>query len=283
MSDGRRLRGRVEAVLSGTDRVVVAVSGGVDSLTLATIAGRLPALETEVVHAVSPAVPPAATARVRGCAEREGWRLSVLDAGEFDDEAYRANPVDRCRYCKRSLYGAIRRLTGDVVLSGTNVDDLGDYRPGLEAAAEHGVRHPYIEAGVDKHGVREIARDLALGDIAELPAAPCLSSRVETGIRIEPELLTFVDRAERAVRDAIAPDVVRARVRREGLVIELDPATLDRLADAARADLARALRALAPDSGGPVAVRFASYRMGSAFLRDEGPADEAGAAKDGVA
>lgn len=282
MNDGRRLRERVEAVLDKTDRVAVAVSGGVDSLTLATIAGRMQALEADMVHAVSPAVPRAATARVRDHAEREGWRLRVLDAGEFDEETYRANPVDRCLYCKRSLYGAIRRVVPGVVLSGTNADDPGDYRPGLAAAAEHGVRHPYVEAGVDKRGVRAIARGLGLGEVAELPASPCLASRIETGIRIEPELLAFVERAERAVREALAPRVVRARVRRDGLVIELDPAALDRLSGHAGRDLARTVRALAPDGSGREGVRFAAYRMGSAFLHDRLPAGDRGLAADGT-
>lgn len=277
MSGVDRLRRRVEGVLAPLDRVVVAVSGGVDSLTLATVAGRMPGLAVRVAHAVSPAVPTDATARVREHAEREGWRLSVLDAGEFDDEAYRANPVDRCRYCKRSLYGSIRRLADGVVLSGTNLDDLGDYRPGLESAAEHEVRHPYVEAGVDKDGVRAIARDLGLGEVAELPAAPCLASRVETGLRIEPELLAFVDRAENAVRAALDPRVVRVRVRRDGVVIELDAAALARLHEAALRDLERTLGALAPESREAVDVRFAPYRRGSAFVHRAHPGDDAAA------
>lgn len=279
MNEGARLLVRVEGVLSTLDDVVVAVSGGVDSMTLATVAGRMETPAALAVHAVSPAVPPSATRRVRSHARREGWRLTVLDTGEFDDESYRSNPVDRCRYCKRSLYAAVGGLGGGVVLSGTNLDDLGDYRPGLEAAAERGVRHPFVEAGVDKDGVRAIARALGLGDLAELPASPCLSSRVETGIRIEPELLAFVDRAEEAVREALDPRVVRARVRRDGLVVELDDDALGRLAGGVGRDLERTLTALAPEPRIAGEVRFAPYRMGSAFLHDADPAESpAGAA-----
>ena len=87
---------------------------------------------------------------------------------------YLANPVDRCFFCKTILYGCIARLTDAQILSGANLDDLQEYRPGLEAARCHSVRHPYLEAGIDKRAVRSLARELGLGALSELPAAPCL-------------------------------------------------------------------------------------------------------------
>src|SRR5262245_32919327 len=117
----------------------VAVSGGVDSMTLAYVAHRFSRGSVSMVHAVSPAVPVAATARVRDYAEREDWNLQVVGAGEFDDPRYRANPVNRCYFCKVNLYDRIRGLSGSAIASGANLDDLGDYRPGLTAAAERGV------------------------------------------------------------------------------------------------------------------------------------------------
>src|SRR5262249_33153663 len=152
---------------------------------------------TEMVHAVSPAVPAHATARVAAYAEREGWTLRMVDAGEFADPRYRANPVDRCYFCKTNLYARIRPLTDRVIAPGTHVDHLGDFRPGLRAAAEKDVVHPYVEAGIDKAAVRALARGLSLSDLAELPAQPCLSSRVETGIAIDADDLAFVDAMER--------------------------------------------------------------------------------------
>src|SRR5690242_845513 len=116
----------IAAVLREIGPAVVAVSGGVDSMTLAHLAVRLARSGVEVVHAVSPAVPAAATARVRQHAERFGWRLTVLDAGEFTDPRYRANPVDRCYFCKANLYGVIAGRFAGALLSGTNRDDLGD-------------------------------------------------------------------------------------------------------------------------------------------------------------
>ena len=131
-------------------------------MTLALLAGRRLGAESAMFHAVSPAVPPEATERVRAFAAREGWRLTVLDAGEFADPAYRANPANRCFYCKTNLYGALAARTDATLLSGTNLDDLGDWRPGLKAAEEHGVRHPFVEAGIDKAGVRAIAASAGL-------------------------------------------------------------------------------------------------------------------------
>ena len=128
----------LESVLSAMGEVAIAVSGGVDSLTLAAFAHRLPGLHCVMYHAVSPAVPKEATERTRAMAQRETWTLHVIDAGEFDNVDYMRNPVNRCFYCKASLYGAIRPHTGAQIVSGTNLDDLGEYRPGLLAAKEHG-------------------------------------------------------------------------------------------------------------------------------------------------
>jgi uncharacterized protein len=258
----------LRAILVAMPETAVAVSGGVDSLTLSVLAHRMRgAGAVRMFHAVSPAVPPEATARVRALAEREGWLLSVIDAGEFASTEYRENPVNRCFYCKSHLYAAVRRHTGAQIVSGTNLDDLGEYRPGLDAAREHGVRHPFVEAGIDKRTVRTIARTLGLGDVAELPAAPCLSSRVETGIRIEAGLLALVHAVERLTVAELAPRTVRCRVRPGKLVVELDETSLMKLGDAERERLAESVEALAHEHGlDPRPVSFAPYRTGSAFL-----------------
>jgi uncharacterized protein len=269
-SDARtqRARGRLRCILAKLDTAAVAVSGGVDSLTLATIASEVMGLRVIMRHATSPAVPAEATARVRQLARARGWALDIFDAGEFADARYRANPVNRCFFCKTNLYGAIAARTSAVILSGTNMDDLGDYRPGLEAAKTHGVRHPFVEAGFDKAMVRALAADLGLGGIAELPAAPCLSSRVETGIAIDAPVLRMIEEAEILLRETLAPRTVRCRVRRAGIVVELDPAALAAIDGAMHDDLSRSLLALAEQHGvGPRPVAFAPYRTGSAFLR----------------
>ena len=112
------------------------------------------------------------------------------------DERYRANPVDRCYYCKANLYARIRGMTADPIASGTNRDDLGDYRPGLRAAAERDIVHPYVDAAITKTEVYALARRLGLDDLQRLPAQPCLASRVETGIAIAAADLAFIDAVE---------------------------------------------------------------------------------------
>jgi uncharacterized protein len=257
----------LNAVVAGMDRVAVAVSGGIDSLTLATAAHRVLGARATMHHATSPAVPAEATARTRALAAAWGWTLDVFDAGEFADPDYRANPVNRCFFCKTNLYGAVARRTADQIVSGTNLDDLGDFRPGLDAARRHGVRHPLVEAGIDKRGVRALAATLGLGALAELPASPCLSSRVETGIRIEPAVLAMVHQAENLVATRVAARTVRCRVRAGGVVIELDPSALAVVRAGEEERLRAELRALAEPVGLGGPIGFAAYRAGSAFLR----------------
>ena len=261
-----RVLAKLESVLRDIGPVAVAVSGGVDSLTLATFAHRTLRGEVEMFHAVSPAVPQEATDRVRAFAAHEGWKLSVVDAGEFSDANYRSNPVNRCFYCKTNLYGALVPHTTAQIVAGTNLDDLGEYRPGLDAAKNHGVRHPFVEAGIDKKTVRAIARHLDLGNVAELPSAPCLSSRIETGIAIDPHMLQLVHAAERLVSASLAPRTVRCRVRAKGVVIELDEQTLAALDSAARVAIHGEVGTLFRDGGFDYPVSLAPYRTGSAFL-----------------
>jgi uncharacterized protein len=240
----------LDGVLRSIGEVAVAVSGGVDSLTLAAAAHRALAGRASMYHAVSPA---------------------VLDAGEFGDRDYMRNPLDRCFYCKTNLYGAIGPHTAAQVVSGTNLDDLGEYRPGLIAAREHGVRHPFVEARIDKRGVRAIARHIGLGELAELPASPCLSSRIETGIAIDPIMLECVHESERLLERELNPKTVRCRVRAGGVVIELDEACLAALPDERRAALTQRVQTLFGRRDFVYPVSFERYRVGSAFLHFKRP------------
>jgi uncharacterized protein len=252
---------RLTEAIRRHDSIAIAVSGGVDSMTLATFAHRLGGSKITVVHAVSPAVPPAATVRVEARAAREGWHLTVTGAGEFEDARYRDNPVDRCYFCKTNLYERIRGLAGGAIASGANLDDLGDYRPGLLAASERGVVHPFIEAGMDKPAIRALARDLGLDDVAELPAQPCLASRVETGIAIDAADLAFVDRVETRLA-RLVPDgtTVRCRVTRAGIAIEVG-------AEIERPDTLADLAAALCRGEGRIFAGVGRYRRGAMFVK----------------
>lgn len=249
------------AVLDRHDALAVAVSGGVDSMTLAYLAHRFSSARVTIVHAVSPAVPAEATCRVKAYAAAEGWDLQITEAGEFADPGYLANPVNRCYFCKSNLYDRIRSLTDAPIASGANLDDLSDYRPGLLAASEREVVHPYIEAGIDKPSVYELARSHRLSDLARLPAQPCLSSRIETGIPISADDLAFIELVESRVRSSLAaPATVRCRVTRQGIVVETGAEAIQ-VAEAI-ASLARALCAEA----GRKFLGVRPYSRGSAFI-----------------
>lgn len=254
----------LKSALSAPETLTVALSGGIDSLTLSAAAALVRG-ESRVIlcHAVSPAVPQAATERVSAFAKERGLRLRVVDAGEFADPQYRANPVNRCYFCKSNLYRTLSRM-GDRVAAGTNMDDLTDYRPGLHAAQEHGVLHPFIDARMAKDDVRLLARSLGLGDLAELPAAPCLASRVETGLRVEPQDLREIDRAEAALRAELGNVTLRCRRMRTGWIIELEATILGAMDQAARDRLI----CLADLSGGQEVV-LRPYRRGSAFVHEQ--------------
>ncbi len=258
--------GKLAAVIEGYGDITIALSGGVDSMTLSSFAHRRfgPGRVT-MVHAVSPAVPAEATARVRAQAAGENWRLELVDAGEFGDERYRANPLNRCFFCKSNLYQTLAALTEGVLVSGTNSDDLGDFRPGLEAAADHAVKHPYVEAGLAKSDVRRLALELDLPKLAALPASPCLASRVETGIRIDAGDMAAIDKVETRLRRQLAPETVRCRVRPNGIVIELDDAALHALTPDGRAD-AVDLVIREFDLTPNLQVQIVPYRQGSAFV-----------------
>ena len=247
--------------------IAVALSGGVDSMTLAVIAGRTVAGNVRMIHASSAAVPGDASERIKRYAKQENWALKIINAGEFDNADYLANPANRCFFCKTSLYSTMASTTDDLLLSGTNLDDLGDYRPGLQAAADHQVQHPYVNVGIDKATVRKLAHYLDLHDLADLPAAPCLSSRVETGIRIEADVLQAIYKAERLLTDALNPQTVRCRVRHDCIAVELDKPTLTALSDTQRASVSKDIDQLFAELSIERPLLFQAYTMGSAFLR----------------
>lgn len=214
------------------DRVVVAYSGGTDSTLVAAVAARALGDRSVAVTAVSPSLPPGELEGARAVAGRLGINHRTVRTHETERPGYLANGIDRCYHCKTELYDVLgvvaREAGGATVVSGANVDDLGDYRPGLRAAEEHGVRHPLVEVGLSKADVREAARVLGV-PTWDKPASACLSSRIAFGVTISVEELSKVGRAERVLRD-LGFRQCRVRVHGDLVRIEVEPSDVSRLA-----------------------------------------------------
>lgn len=194
---------KLEVILSDMRAVVVAYSGGVDSSLLATVADQVLGPNSVAVTAVSASLPEWELRAATALAEGRGWNHVLLRTREAEREEYARNDPDRCYWCKTELFEAldpIARARRAHVVVGTNLDDLGDRRPGLRAARERGVRAPLVEAGLTKKEVRELAASLGL-PTADKPASPCLASRFAYGVRVTPEALRRVEGAEEVVRD----------------------------------------------------------------------------------
>ena len=179
--------------------------------------------------------------------------------------------MNRCFHCKKNLYRTLREIreqldSTSVLLSGTNLDDLQEFRPGLEAAKQAGVRHPFVEASITKAQLREIARQSAL-PFADLPAAPCLASRLYTGTIVEADLLLLIDQTEEWIREQTGLAVVRCRVHKLEMRVEVENPLLMENHHKLVQDLrARVLQA--SDLINSVVIDPNPYKPGRAFVRE---------------
>jgi pyridinium-3,5-biscarboxylic acid mononucleotide sulfurtransferase len=196
-------RTRLVDTLRSYGRVAIAFSGGIDSTVVTQAAYEALGDSAIAVTAVSDSLASGELEEAQELAQQIGIRHRVIHTEEFADPNYLRNHTDRCYFCKSELYGRlegmVRELGVDVIASGANLDDMGDYRPGLKAAAEHGVRHPLQECGLSKADVRALARAWGL-PTWDKPATPCLSSRIAYGEEVDVERVRMIDQAEQWLR-----------------------------------------------------------------------------------
>ena len=246
-TDVSRKLDRLHEIMASTCGAVVAYSGGTDSTLVAAVAVRALGARALAVTAVSPSLPPGEAEEAGRVAGELGISHRTVRTREAERPAYLANGTDRCYHCKTELYDVLARVAEEtdfpVVVSGANLDDLGDFRPGLAAAEEHGVRHPLVEARKTKSDVREAAHQLAIPTWNK-PASACLASRIPFGVTITVEELSKVGRAERLLKD-LGFRQCRVRVHGDVVRIEVEEADIGRLAvPDVRAMIVQGIRAL---------------------------------------
>lgn len=201
-AEADRLR-QLEGELRPLSPLVVAFSGGVDSSALLAVCASLESGPLLAVTGVSPSLARHQLEQARRVASQLGVPHLLLPTAELEDENYAANPANRCYFCKSELYGRLRRRLGPDwphVVDGTNADDLADFRPGRAAAKEQGVKSPFARWGLGKDAIRRLSRRFGL-ETAEIPASPCLASRIPHGTRVTSEVLAEVERGEDALRE----------------------------------------------------------------------------------
>src|SRR5436190_15293879 len=262
MNGNTRKEDALRDTLASLGSVIVAYSGGVDSAYLAWVAHDTLGERAVAIPAESPSYPERHRALAVRIARDFGLRHEIIRTGELERPEYRANPENRCYYCKHELYTHLSRLAADreaVVVDGNNADDRGDYRPGRQAAREFGVRSPLDEVDLTKAEIRQLSHRAGLPTWDE-PASACLSSRIPYHHDVTDEKLRTIERAEQALRD-LGFRVFRVRHHDEVARIEIAREEMARALDAEiSAAIVRQLKAAGYRY---ISLDLQGYRMGS--------------------
>lgn len=204
---------KLRSLIKGYRSLIVAYSGGVDSTFLAGVADEVLGSKSLAVTSRSPSVAPEELEAASELATKRGWRHLIVNTDEMNDPRYLANDGRRCFFCKTELYTHLDKVAGDEgitkVANGANTDDLGDYRPGMEAAKNFEVVSPLVEAGMTKQDIRDLSKQMDL-PTWDKPAQPCLSSRIPYGTMVSVEALGMIGNAEKGLRE-LGFGVVRVR------------------------------------------------------------------------
>ena len=257
---------RLEALIAGLGRTLVAYSGGVDSaLVLKVCVDVLGPENVLAVIAQSESYPSRELAAALEVAAGIGATVRVIQTAELTNADYAANPVNRCYFCKQTLFDDLWPLAEAegyaAIVDGFNAEDVGDHRPGRQAARERGVRSPLLEAGLDKAGIRALSKQLGLPTWSK-PSLAGLSSRIPYGTPVTAEALEQIDAAENALRDLGFPQVrVRHYSAHKLAKIEVDPALLPlQVEPGIREQVVERLKAVGYRQ---VTIDLAGYRSGS--------------------